>query len=1499
MKKLLLFALITIGTPLFADQTFYIDSQLGKDSWSGKFADPIPVGCSTSCTDGPWRSMYKIYLSSLTLTGGDSVLLRRGRVWKETIWERASGTIGKPLQFGAYGIGDKPALYPPSPIAGSAWSLVSGSIWRAPLATPPVGDILVGDVPQTWAREPNTGFFTIKSTGPSASQFVDPDLAGSEAEIVGSTIQLQNVAWTLQTHRVIAYDPVAHRVTLDSIPTPYPMKRGSNYVLMGKSHFIDHPGEWAWESGSLYVWPYDGNAPAYGGRAVGLPSDYGIVLSRVHDVTVRDIEVRGSSVSVAVAYSTAIVLSGLDLYGSANFGVNLYRVNDTRVEKCLLSQTLRDGITVSNSTQVAIENNTIEDTGLDIRQTSLAGIQAGASTDILIANNIVRRSGYAGITTTADDTRVLNNVVESSCLVLDDCAAIYTHNKAKGSRIKGIDIIGNIVDGTANPYSSGIYLDDDSEFVRVKNNTLLNSSNWGIYLHNGHDNELSNNTVFNSKNAGIHIVSDNVLKETRDNTVVDNVVFVSSTTPSNVERITTGENTNFGESDRNLFGTLFSSYVVTQITTAWGPGHNPKSYSLPSWREASGLDLRSKDSGEFYSYIVKIASTTDLISNGSFDTSMSGWGHWSVAGTQTVGLKSSVDCAHDGECLSVAFSSSPTAVFTLSHRIRVVKGIEYRVKGDLKSILDGTVSVVIRDQSILTDIHRQSVSLPVGDWGNFDFTFIADRTDPGAILYLETRGNTSDYLVDNVSVRALSPITNNGADAAMVIVNKEPTSQLVSLDTVYMDINTLVKSGSTFLQPYSSQILLPVLNNKDNVCNNRETEVTAPMDCAKGQTGSGAGALIDTIPPTVPGSFTSVGKRKSMDFSWTASVDTGGSGLDRYFIDVSTNAIFNPKLAEWDQRDMGLALTGSISGLEDNKTYHVRIRAKDIAGNLSPFAVSSATTLGDLEPPTIAINTPVAGATYLFATSVPIVADATDNEGVTKVVFARNSVVVSTDTTAPYEYNWSITAENNGPHTWSATAFDAMGNSSTTVEVPVVVAIDVTKPSVVLTFPSSGSSFTAPQVVAVSASAFDDGGITKVLFLLDGLIVSTDTTAPFETPWLIALADNGPHTWSATAFDAMGNTASAVPVSVTVDIDGTPPSIPGDLAISDVSASSLRLSWTPSTDHVGVAGYHLLRGSTTIATISAGLSSYSDSDLLPHTTYSYALSAFDTAGNESDLSHVATATTQRRPLAQPVGALAAVRNQSVELRWDPVDGATRYTLAASSLRSPGTFSFQSESDGADGSLPGLAPNTTYFFFVNACDEDRCSDFAFFDSAVTQANVPGLSIENVIGKNVQLSIAPKGNPDGTFYRVEARPRGGDYILKSLGSDLSPTIEGLTPGEKYTFRAFAQNHAGVITAPSSEQDAALPPDTLDAARAYPSPFRPGLGAAGITFDRLPEDTPIRIFTMDGQRIKTLTTVSNGSALWVLTNDDGASVASGTYFALIDKNGGRKKIKVTVQK
>jgi hypothetical protein len=48
-----------------------------------------------------------------------------------------------------------------------------------------------------------------------------------------------------------------------------------------------------------------------------------------------------------------------------------------------------------------------------------------------------------------------------------------------------------------------------------------------------------------------------------------------------------------------------------------------------------------------------------------------------------------------------------------------------------------------------------------------------------------------------------------------------------------------------------------------------------------------------------------------------------------------------------------------------------------------------------------------------------------------------------------------------------------------------------------------------------------------------------------------------------------------------------------------------------------------------------------------------------------------------------------------------------------------------------------------------------------------------------------------------------------------------------------------------------------------------------------------------------VKSLATDATGRADWDLTNDEGQPVASGVYVAVMEKNGGRKRLKVVVQK
>ncbi|MDQ3257026.1 MAG: fibronectin type III domain-containing protein [Acidobacteriota bacterium] len=92
--------------------------------------------------------------------------------------------------------------------------------------------------------------------------------------------------------------------------------------------------------------------------------------------------------------------------------------------------------------------------------------------------------------------------------------------------------------------------------------------------------------------------------------------------------------------------------------------------------------------------------------------------------------------------------------------------------------------------------------------------------------------------------------------------------------------------------------------------------------------------------------------------------------------------------------------------------------------------------------------------------------------------------------------------------------------------------------------------------------------------------------------------------------------------------DTTPPSVPRNLRATNVSDTIATFYWDASTDDLsGVAGYRLLRDG--VAVVRPNVTSYTDWDVLPSTTYTYQVQAMDAAGNYSALSAPLTIKTQR------------------------------------------------------------------------------------------------------------------------------------------------------------------------------------------------------------------------------------------------------------------------------
>ncbi|MBQ0732745.1 glycosyl hydrolase family 18 protein [Aquimarina celericrescens] len=189
----------------------------------------------------------------------------------------------------------------------------------------------------------------------------------------------------------------------------------------------------------------------------------------------------------------------------------------------------------------------------------------------------------------------------------------------------------------------------------------------------------------------------------------------------------------------------------------------------------------------------------------------------------------------------------------------------------------------------------------------------------------------------------------------------------------------------------------------------------------------------------------------------------------------------------------------------------------------------------DNVPPTVAVSSPTGGATFTAGNTVSIRANASDSDGnVTKVSFYVDGNMISEDTTSPYSANWTATSGN---HTITARATDNDGAVTTSTSVSISVNGDTTNqaPTVSITSPGNDSSFTTGQNVAITANANDtDGNVSKVVFYVDGNMISEDTSAPYSANWTSTV---GSHSLTAMATDNDNESTTSVAISITVQND--------------------------------------------------------------------------------------------------------------------------------------------------------------------------------------------------------------------------------------------------------------------------------------------------------------------------------------------------------------------------
>jgi chitodextrinase len=593
---------------------------------------------------------------------------------------------------------------------------------------------------------------------------------------------------------------------------------------------------------------------------------------------------------------------------------------------------------------------------------------------------------------------------------------------------------------------------------------------------------------------------------------------------------------------------------------------------------------------------------------------------------------------------------------------------------------------------------------------------------------------TMTALVDNLDVRVAEYSgvdTTNPLDGVIGAVGDSTSMSTGSLTTTNANdvlvASNYVSHSTTAADPSFTQQMITtdqdiledrIVTSTGSYSAAATQNVTGPwiiqMAAFKAAGGGGGG---DVIAPSVPTNLaTTQVTDTQINLGWTASTDN--VAVTGYEVQRCQGA----SCTSWSTVGTPASAALNNTGLSPSTTYRFQVRARDAVPNWSNYStIFNVTTSAapDTQAPTIPTNLAV---TFVSHTQIDLSWTAsTDNVAVTGYEVQRcqgasctswstigtpaSASISSTGLSPLTTYRFQVRARDAVPN-WSSysTIFNVTTSAAPDTQAPTVPSglgttlVNDTQINLSWTASSDNVGVTGYEVQrcqGVSCTSWVTVG-TPASTSLNNSGLSASTTYRFQ----VRARDVVPN-WS--------NYSTIFNVTTTAAPDTQAPTVPSGLGTTLVSATQINLTWTGSSDNVGVTAYEVQRCQgascsnwSTVGTPSS--TTQNNTGLTPSTTYRFQVRARDAVPNWSNYSTILNVTTQTPPAAPTGLTSTAVSNKEIDIAWNTVSGATGYVIE----RCQGTGCSNYSQLGpvtANRYLydPGLTASTSYSYRVRSVD----------------------------------------------------------------------------------------------------------------------------------------------------------------------------------------------------